>query len=107
MENFTGEHSGVTYTGAEFNSGNYSQSEKAMSTGEKIRQRLLWTAALGLCLLVTGLSLLWLTPVSHSGNPADLAATAILIALGLLLLIPAKVYIILQFTRNRRQGNNN
>ena len=94
------------YLGAEFNSANDPRAEKAMSTREKVRQRLLWSAILGMCLLATGLVLLWYSPLGNSGDPVGLATTVTLIALGLLLLLPAKIYIILQLTRSRRDRNS-
>lgn len=74
-----------------------------MATGEKIHQRLAWSLALGLALLATGLYRLWFTPTGQDGDSAGLTVTVILIAFGLLLLIPAKIYIILRLTKRRRE----
>ena len=102
LEKFSGERSGITYTGAEFNSVDCARANKAMTAEKKIRQRLLWSALPGLCLLVAGLLLLRYTPLGFGDTLAGLTTTVILIALGLLLLVPAKVYLILRLTRGRR-----
>ncbi len=55
--------------------------------------------ALGLFFLGTGLGLLWLTPATSEWGIEGIALVVSLITLGVFLLVPAKIYIILRFTR--------
>ena len=77
----------------------------AMTTEKIIRQRLAWSLCLGLCLLTAGLGLFWFSGSERNGDAGGLAVTVILIALGLLLLIPAKIYIILRLMGSRHDPN--
>lgn len=54
---------------------------------------------LGSGLLGTGLYLLWFTPAATGWGIEGIALIVILITLGVFLLVPAKIYIILRFTR--------
>jgi hypothetical protein len=53
----------------------------------------------GLLLLGTGLGLLWLTPATSEWGIEGIALVVALITLGVFMLVPAKIYIILRFTR--------
>jgi hypothetical protein len=53
----------------------------------------------GLVLLGTGLYLLWFTPAATEWGIEGIALVVGFITLGIFLLIPAKIYIILRFTK--------
>ena len=53
----------------------------------------------GAVLLGTGLYLLWFTPAATQWGIEGIALVVVLITLGVFLLVPAKIYIILRFTR--------
>ena len=59
---------------------------------------------LGLALTGSGIYLLIYTPVTEQHGQGGLLLVSLLIALGLLLLIPAKVYLILKLTARRNRG---
>lgn len=58
----------------------------------------------GLALLLSGLYLLWFTPVNQTQGFGDMSTAVGLMAGGLLLMIPAKVYLILKLS-NRKDSS--
>ncbi len=54
---------------------------------------------LGLLLGGTGLGLLWLTDISETWGMGGIGLIVTLITLGVFLIVPAKIYIIVRFTR--------
>lgn len=53
----------------------------------------------GAALLGSGLYLLWFTPATTGWGIEGIVLVVILITLGVFLLVPAKIYIILRFTK--------
>lgn len=60
---------------------------------------MLLLAVVGWLLLGTGLYLLWFTPAANEWGIEGIGLVVVLITLGVFLLVPAKVYIIIKFTK--------
>jgi len=60
---------------------------------------MLFLLFVGSVLLGIGLFLLWFTPAATEWGIEGIALVVILITMGVFLLVPAKVYIILKFTK--------
>ena len=73
-------------------------------TEKKITKLMYGIIILGLSLTATGLSLVIFTEKVSSGNVDDIMQVALLIAVGLLISIPAKIYLTFQMMKLSRKG---
>jgi len=64
---------------------------------------MLIAAILGLAMLASGLYLLAYTGAASEWGIEGIGLVVLLITFGVFLLVPAKIYIIIRFTRRRRQ----
>jgi len=64
---------------------------------------MLVAAIIGLVLLGSGLYLLAFTGAANEWGIEGIGLVVLLITFGVFLLVPAKIYIIIRFTRRRRQ----
>jgi hypothetical protein len=67
----------------------------------KMMRWMLFLLLAGAILLGTGLYLLWFTPATTEWGIEGIGLVVGLITFGVFLLVPAKIYIILRFTKSR------
>ena len=78
---------------------------KSNAGGRKLMRLMSVMLLCGLVLTAAGVYLLLYTPIPDQYGPLGLSMIALMIAIGLFLLIPAKLYLLLKLTGGRNKGS--
>lgn len=89
----------VLYNGY-FSKNDYEIRLRVTMTEKKLGRIMIVLIVLGLSMVALGLSLVVFTDMVSKGTPNDIMLIALLVAGGLLLSVPAKIYLTLQLMKN-------